>query len=195
MTDQTATITEVRDANGNVATIAYWGSEKEARASLATLKNCKDCRDCSGCSGCSGCSRCSDCSRCWDCSDCSRCWDCSGVYLVKDKKADTGSHLQPVIPTIQNIHQAVYSAASAPNALNMGDWHTCDTTHCRAGWVVTLAGEEGKKLEEYWTTSHAAWLIYKASDPGIKYRPDFFCTNDRALEDMKRLADEEAART
>jgi hypothetical protein len=29
----------------------------------------------------------------------------------------------------------------------MGSWHTCETTHCIAGWAVHLAGEEGKALE------------------------------------------------
>jgi len=102
--------------------------------------------------------------------------------------------LQPPIPIISGIHQAIYAAASKLAALDMSSWHTCKTTHCRAGWVVTLAGEAGKALEQYWTTNHAAWLIYKASDPQIKYRPDFFCTNEQALADMKRLADEEAVR-
>ena len=78
----------------------------------------------------------------------------------------------------------------------MGDWHSegfCGTTHCRAGWVTHLAGEKGKALEAYWGTNHAAWLIYKASDPEIAYRPNFFCTNEEALADMKRLAELEAA--
>ena len=74
----------------------------------------------------------------------------------------------------------------------MSDWHTCDTTHCRAGWVVTLAGKAGKKLERYWDTYHAAWLIYKTSDPNIKGRPDFYASNEDALADMKRLAEMEA---
>jgi hypothetical protein len=72
----------------------------------------------------------------------------------------------------------------------MSKWH-CGTTHCRAGWVVTLAGEAGKALEDYWTTNHAAWLIYKASDPAIVGRPNFFANNEDALADMKRLADAE----
>ena len=74
----------------------------------------------------------------------------------------------------------------------MGDWHTCDTTHCRAGWVVALAGYEGKTLERYWGTPHAAWLIYKASDPNIEAYPNFYTENELALADMKRLAEKEA---
>jgi hypothetical protein len=77
----------------------------------------------------------------------------------------------------------------------MSDWHTCDTTHCRAGWVTHLAGKAGAEMEKYWGgTNHAAWLIYKASDPDIKGRPDFFTDKDTALADMKRLAELEAER-
>jgi hypothetical protein len=36
-------------------------------------------------------------------------------------------------------------------------------------------------------------MIYRASDPAIRAYPDFYSTNERALADMKRLADEEEA--
>lgn len=97
-----------------------------------------------------------------------------------------------VSPVIPNIHQAVYAAASQPGALDMENWHTCETTHCRAGWVVTLAGGNGADLT--WPCSTAAWLIYQVSDPSMKSRPNFFCSNEEALADMKRLAEEEASR-
>ncbi|MCA8075356.1 pentapeptide repeat-containing protein [Burkholderia cepacia] len=105
-----------------------------------------------------------------------------------------GSELRGV-PKIPNIHQAIYAAASQPCALNMGQWHACETTHCRAGWVVTLAREGGKALEWAMGTSAAATLIYLASDPERwknERLPDFYCGNDDALADMKRMADEEA---
>ena len=92
------------------------------------------------------------------------------------------------IPTIPNIHQAVYEAASQPAALDMGSWHTCDTTHCRAGWVVTLAGEGGRALEWAMGTAAAAAIIYLASDPKLEKIPDFYAGNAEALEDMKKLA-------
>ncbi len=99
------------------------------------------------------------------------------------------------IPKIPNIHQAVYDAASKPDALDMGQWHNeCGTAHCRAGWVVTLAGDGGKALEWVMGTSTAATLIYLASDPQRwqnERLPDFYCGNDDALADMKRMADEE----
>jgi pentapeptide repeat protein len=93
------------------------------------------------------------------------------------------------LPRIDNIHQAVYAAASAPNALNMGNWHTCETTHCRAGWVVHLAGAAGRVLEGCMGTPAAAALIYQASDPKLERIPDFYCSNEAALADMKRLAE------
>ena len=73
----------------------------------------------------------------------------------------------------------------------MSYWH-CGTTHCRAGWVVTLAGDAGKKLEEATSTLHAAMLIYRASDPTWRMS-DFFASNASALADMKRLSEEEVS--
>jgi len=72
----------------------------------------------------------------------------------------------------------------------MGAWHTCEKTHCRAGWAVTLAGIEGKALEHFYNTELAAMMIYDASDPNYRINPArFFDDNDAALADMKSLAD------
>ena len=74
----------------------------------------------------------------------------------------------------------------------MSDWHSCETTHCRAGWVVTLAGDDGKKLEKETSTLFAAMQIYKASSP-IRVSPvRFFDANETAIADMQRCADEES---
>jgi hypothetical protein len=69
----------------------------------------------------------------------------------------------------------------------MNHWH-CGTTHCRAGWVVTLAGDAGKELEVATSTLHAAMLIYSASDPTWRMS-DFFASNTEALADMKAMAE------
>jgi len=74
----------------------------------------------------------------------------------------------------------------------MDDWHTCETTHCRAGWVVALAGKEGKELELKTSTLFTAMAIYRASsDIGVSPSM-FFVSNEEALEDMKWCAKEEA---
>jgi hypothetical protein len=158
--------------------------------------NCSDCSDCylcslcSDCSGCYRCSDCSDCSLCSLCSDCSICYlcslcsDCSGCYGCSGINNDI-----LVIPKIENIHSAVLAAVSAENALEMGNWHSCDTTHCRGGWVVNLAGEKGRKLEAITSTEFAAMQIYKASSP-IKVLPvRFYEDNETAMADIKRCAE------
>ena len=99
-----------------------------------------------------------------------------------------GADLSVCPVKIENIHSKIYEAASQPGALKMGTWH-CGTAHCRAGWVVTLAGEVGKALEFAMGTPAAAAMIYLASDPNLERMPDFYTTNEDALADMKRLAE------
>jgi len=100
------------------------------------------------------------------------------------------------VPTIESIHTRVLEAVSKPDALDMGMWHTCNTTHCRAGWVVHLAGEAGYALERFHNTALAAQLIYKASNPAMPVSPTrFYETNEVALADMRRMADLESARS
>ena len=102
---------------------------------------------------------------------------------------ERGGQIPPDVPTIPDIHQAIYAAASAPGALDMSHWHAeCGTTHCRAGWAVTLAGEAGAELERRWGTGTAAAFIYMASDPGLTQLPDWMASHDDALEDMARMA-------
>jgi hypothetical protein len=87
----------------------------------------------------------------------------------------------------------VFAAASNPKALNMDTWHTCENTHCWAGWVVTLAGPEGKALEKFFDTPLAAMKILDASSP-VRVSPvRFFETNEDALREMENLAKQEAA--
>ena len=154
-----------------------------------TNKSCWDCSGCSDCSGCWDCSRCSDCSDCSGCSRCSRCSRCSdSAPQPIDALRET-----PIIPS---IHAAVLEAATVPpEALDMSLWHAeCGTTHCRAGWVVTLAGERGKALESLTSTLHASMMIYHASCPKVPVSPNrFFETNEKAIDDMRRCAELEAA--
>lgn len=73
--------------------------------------------------------------------------------------------------------------------------HSCEQTHCRGGWVIALAGEAGRKLEEFYHWELAAMKIYDASDPGYKIHPArFYDSNAEALSDMKALAEAETSR-
>ena len=71
----------------------------------------------------------------------------------------------------------------------MDFWHTCATTHCRAGWVIWLTGDSGRELEVRLGTNAAAALIVTASCPQLAGRvPDWMATNEAALADIRRLA-------
>ena len=113
--------------------------------------------------------------------------DLSGAVL---RGADLFGAILSGAPVIADIHAKVYAAASKPGALDMGKWH-CGTSHCRAGWVVTLAGKDGADLEAKIGTPAAAMAIYMASDPErwkTERLPNFYCDNETALADMARMA-------
>lgn len=93
------------------------------------------------------------------------------------------------VPRIENIDRAVYTATTQPGCgLGMGDWHQpCGTVHCWAGWVTTLAGPAGARLEHMLGTDAAASLIYAAS--GSHPVPNWYMRDDdEALELMKERA-------
>jgi hypothetical protein len=70
-------------------------------------------------------------------------------------------------------------------SVNMREWHTCETTHCLAGWIVTVH-PEGRLLEHVTSTHLAAHLILHAA--GIE-SPNFFDTrpgcDERAVNWLK----------
>jgi len=66
----------------------------------------------------------------------------------------------------------------------MSDWHQCKTTHCRAGWAITI-NPAGAELERVFGAEWAGRLIYLKSTGRV---PDFFASNERALADIRRCA-------
>jgi hypothetical protein len=70
----------------------------------------------------------------------------------------------------------------------MSTWHTCEKKHCRAGWVVRLAGEAGKALEQFHNTALAAALIYRESSPLKVSMSRFYDDGEAALADIERMA-------
>ena len=73
----------------------------------------------------------------------------------------------------------------------MASFHSCSTTHCRAGWAIHLAGDAGYELEKKTSSVFAAMQIYKAS--GYEISPVRFYESDEvAMADMRRLAGVEA---
>jgi hypothetical protein len=97
------------------------------------------------------------------------------------------------VPVLPRIDSAVLAAVEAPgNKLNMGEWHTCGTTHCRAGWAIHLAGAEGYALEGEVGAWNAGAAIYAASRPG-QALPDFFGVTSDVLASLRADAAREEA--
>ena len=101
----------------------------------------------------------------------------------------TGANLPDGVPIISNIDAAILAAIEAGGTLDMKDWHKCETTHCRAGWAVHLAGDAGYALEDRFLASTAGALIYAASRPD-KPIPNFYASNEDAMADMRQCAAE-----
>lgn len=105
----------------------------------------------------------------------------------------------PETPIIKNIHQKVLQAVT-DGKLKMDTWHAddaknengeyCGTTHCRAGWVIALAGKAGVEMESIFGTENTALQIYHKSSPNINVSPvKFYNSNEVAMEDIKRCAE------
>ena len=91
---------------------------------------------------------------------------------------------------VPSLHRKMLAAIESEGCkLDMAAWHQCETTHCRAGWAVQLAGPAGKALEWAIGPSAAGALIHLASCPALEGKvPDFYASNEDALADIKRLA-------
>ena len=96
----------------------------------------------------------------------------------------TVARVNIAVPIVGGLDQLLADAVDR-NGIDMSAWH-CGTTHCRAGWAVTLAGKAGSALESAVGTEMAGRLIYEASTG--RPAPDFFASNKDALDDIKRCA-------
>lgn len=97
----------------------------------------------------------------------------------------SGASIPSDVPVITDIDAAILRA-TGEDGLHMGDWHTCSTVHCRAGWAITLCGQAGDDLERRVGPSTAGALIYAAS--GSHPVPDWFTSDEEALADMRKRA-------
>lgn len=97
----------------------------------------------------------------------------------------SGADLPPA-PVVPNIDAAILAAIGDGGELDMAWWHTCETTHCRAGWAIHLAGEAGAELEKAMGPAAAGALIYAAS--GSHPVPDWYCDNETAMADLRKRA-------
>jgi uncharacterized protein YjbI with pentapeptide repeats len=96
----------------------------------------------------------------------------------------------PEVPVIEDLDRKILEAVTiGAGKLDMSTWHKCETTHCRAGWAITLAGAAGKEIEAKHGPHYAGVQLYRASTGRV---PNFFAGNEAAMDDIRRCAEESA---
>ena len=75
----------------------------------------------------------------------------------------------------QRLRAVAEAALAEPEALQMNTWHTCDTTHCVAGWAIAQAGEPGRLLEAAVGSQIAGLMLL-----GAEAHRHFFDSDDDA---------------
>ena len=66
--------------------------------------------------------------------------------------------------------------------LHQTNW--CETTHCRAGYAICLAGKAGFELEKKFGSEIAGKMIYAVSRPDDRPLPDFHASDEAAMADI-----------
>lgn len=105
----------------------------------------------------------------------------------------------PDVPIVENLNTKTLALLeSNPDSFDMSSWHgfadpkgdalRCGTSHCRAGWAIALAGKLGEELEYAFGSLVAGMLIFAKSCPRETNRPDFFCTEEAAIQQIREAA-------
>jgi len=101
-------------------------------------------------------------------------------------RANLGGNEIPIVLDLDGKIHAAVCGTDAPGKLDMDSWHTCETTHCRAGWAIQLAGPAGRRLEDAIGPAAAGALIYHTSTGRV---PNFYASDDEALADICERAE------
>ncbi len=99
-----------------------------------------------------------------------------------------GATLPYRVPVIEDLDRQILEQLEGKEhagKLDMRDWHSCETTHCRAGWAIALAGHAGAMMEDIEGPEVAGALLYAAATGRV---PNFYASDDAALEDLRRAA-------
>ena len=107
---------------------------------------------------------------------------------LEQRRAERYRQRNPDVPVIEAIDAKILQAVECGGKLEMGSWHACATTHCRAGWAITLAGDKGADLERHYGPAVAGRMIYLAS---AGYCPHFYASNEAAIESIRERAAEQ----
>lgn len=132
---------------------------------------------------------------CWDIAGAQNVPETNGSESLQEKPADRAERQRlraqrfrerfPDVPVVESLDAKILAAIDAGGCLKMESWHTCETTHCRGGWAITLAGKPGQDLEKKYGVENAARRIYLASTGRC---PWFFDNNEGAFADIREQA-------
>lgn len=111
----------------------------------------------------------------------------ANLYGADLSGADLSRAVLGNIPVVPAIDAQIVAAIEAGGRLETAAWHTSETTHCRAGWAIKLAGPAGEALEDGLGAAIAGSFIYAASRPGVPI-PDFYASNSEVLADLQAAA-------
>jgi hypothetical protein len=78
--------------------------------------------------------------------------------------------------------RAAAAASLQQGALEMRNWHTCDTTHCLGGWLIHQAGEVGRLLEAAVGPGVAGLML-----GGVEAHSHFHDSNEAATEFLRSV--------
>lgn len=108
----------------------------------------------------------------------------TGQQFLNELPEDVRALISPVPQLYTKIWNRI---KDKPEALDMEDWHTCDTVHCIAGWATVVAGAQGMALEALLSEPLAAYLIFAASYP-TRHLPHFYMDDLPARAWLERHA-------
>jgi hypothetical protein len=85
----------------------------------------------------------------------------------------------------ERLRAVAAAALATPQSLEMTRWHSCDTTHCIAGWAITLASADERAVLKGTDVPSTATILL-----GIAAAPLFYLTNDEARERLQLVLDD-----
>ncbi len=120
--------------------------------------------------------------------------DLSGADLRRAdlRRANLSGANLPKIIKVDKLFTHILAAIESGGELHMGSWHECETVHCIAGWVVTLAGEAGRVAENLVGTPWSATIIINESCQYLKGKvPNFYATDEEGMAFIKECVAKE----
>jgi Pentapeptide repeats (8 copies) len=115
--------------------------------------------------------------------------DLSGAFLrdayLNDADLYGANGLIIASDAADRLKAVAINALSADDALEMDDWHTCNTTHCIAGWAIYLAGEPGRLLEESHGSAIAGLMLL-----GAEAHSHFYDSNEDARKWLQEVLEQ-----